>query len=116
MVSCNKNLDQDTIATIDSIRFQDLTSLFENRCYSCHSEPEYSFYALNLDSYENTMLGSQNGPIVVPFDPENSLLYTKCSGEHIDGDRMPQDNVNFFDNQPDKLQMIYDWILQGCLE
>ena len=51
----NQNLDQDTIATIDSIRFQDLTSLFENRCYSCHSEPEYSFYALNLDSYENTM-------------------------------------------------------------
>ena len=62
------------------------------------------------------MLGSQNGPIVVPFDPENSLLYTKCSGDHIDGDRMPQDNVNFFDNRPDKLQMIYDWILQGCLE
>tara|TARA_B100000614_G_C14479173_1_gene465955 strand:+ start:433 stop:918 length:486 start_codon:yes stop_codon:yes gene_type:complete len=112
----NQNLDQDTIATIDSIRFQDLTSLFENRCYSCHSEPEYSFYALNLDSYENTMLGSQNGPVVVPFDPENSLLYTKCSGEHVDGDRMPQDNVNFFDNHPDKLQMIYDWILQGCLE
>ena len=36
----NQNLDQDTIATIDTIRFQDLTSLFENRCYSCHSEPE----------------------------------------------------------------------------
>ena len=62
------------------------------------------------------MLGSQNGPIVVPFDPENSVLYNKCSGEHIDGDRMPQDNFIFFDNNPDKLQLIYDWILYGCLE
>ena len=112
-----QNSDQDTlITTNDTVFFQDLTTLFENRCYACHSEPEYSFYALNLDSYENTMLGSQNGPIVVPFDPENSLLYTKCSGEHIDGDRMPQDNLNFFDNKPDKLKLIYDWILYGCLE
>ena len=112
-----QNSDQDTlITTNDTVFFQDLTTLFENRCYACHSEPEYSFYALNLDSYENTMLGSQNGPIVVPFDPENSLLYTKCSGEHIDGDRMPQDNFNFFDNKPDKLKLIYDWILYGCLE
>jgi cytochrome c1 len=112
----SQNSDQDTLITNDTVLFQDLTTLFENRCYACHSEKEYSFYALNLDSYENTMLGSQNGPIVIPFDPENSVLYTKCSGEHTDGDRMPQDNLNFFDNHPDKLQLIYDWILYGCLE
>ena len=120
-VSCEDNeelaeKDQDPIANVDTVRFGDLTTLFENRCYACHSEKEYSFYALNLDSYENTMLGSQNGPIVIPFDPENSVLYTKCSGEHTDGDRMPQDNLNFFDSHPDKLQLIYDWILYGCLE
>lgn len=113
----NLNSDQDTLTNPrDTVLFQDLTTLFENRCYACHSEKEYSFYALNLDSYENTMLGSQNGPIVIPFDPENSVLYNKCSGEHIDGDRMPQDNFKFFDDNPDKLQLIYDWILYGCLE
>ena len=112
----SQNSDQDTLITNDTVLFQDLTTLFENRCYACHSEKEYSFYALNLDSYENTMLGSQNGPIVIPFDPENSVLYNKCSGEHIDGDRMPQDNFKFFDDNPDKLQLIYDWILYGCLE
>ena len=71
----NSDQDQDTIAVVDTVRFGDLTTLFENRCYHCHSEPEYSFYALNLDTYENTMLGSQHGPIVVPFEPEQSLLY-----------------------------------------
>ena len=112
----NSDQDQDTIAVVDTVRFGDLTTLFENRCYHCHSEPEYSFYALNLDTYENTMLGSQHGPIVVPFEPEQSLLYTKCSGEHTEGERMPQDDLNFFDNKPEKLQLIYDWIHYGCLE
>ena len=112
----NSDQDQDTIAIVDTVRFGDLTTLFENRCYHCHSEPEYSFYALNLDTYENTMLGSQHGPIVVPFEPEQSLLYTKCSGEHTEGERMPQDDLNFFDDKPEKLQLIYDWIHFGCLE
>ncbi len=112
----NSDQDQDTIAVVDTVRFGDLTTLFENRCYHCHSEPEYSFYALNLDTYENTMLGSQHGPIVVPFEPEQSLLYTKCSGEHTEGERMPQDDLSFFDDKPEKLQLIYDWIHFGCLE
>ena len=123
IISCEDNekiansaQDQDTIAVVDTVRFGDLTTLFENRCYHCHSEPEYSFYALNLDTYENTMLGSQHGPIVVPFEPEQSLLYTKCSGEHTEGERMPQDDLNFFDDKPEKLQLIYDWIHFGCLE
>ena len=90
-VSCEDNeelaeKDQDTIATTDTVRFQDLNTLFQNRCYQCHSEQEYSFYALNLDTYENTMLGSQNGSVVVPFEPEQSLLFTKCSGEHTEGE------------------------------
>ena len=62
------------------------------------------------------MLCSQHGPIVVPFEPEQSLLYTKCSGAHTEGERMPQDNLNFFDDKPEKLQLIYDWIHFGCLE
>ena len=121
VVSCEDNeeitkKDQDTIATIDTVRFQDLTTLFENRCYHCHSEQEYSFYALNLDTYENTMLGSQNGSVVVPFEPEQSLLYTKCSGEHTEGERMPQDDTTYLDIHPEKLQLIFDWIYFGCLE
>ena len=120
-VSCEDNeelaeKDQDTIATTDTVRFQDLNTLFQNRCYQCHSEQEYSFYALNLDTYENTMLGSQNGSVVVPFEPEQSLLYNKCSGEHTEGERMPQDDLNYFDEHPEKLQLIYDWIYFGCLE
>jgi len=108
--------EQDTLVVKDTIRFGDLITLFQNRCYHCHSEPEYSFYALNLDSYENTMYGSQNGAIVIPFEPQQSLLYTKCSGGSIEGERMPQDDTTYFDIHPEKLQLIFDWIYFGCLE
>ena len=107
---------QDTLVVNDTIRFGDLSTLFQNSCYHCHSEQEYSFYALNLDSYENTMSGSQNGLVAVPYKPEQSLLYTKCSGEHSEGERMPQDDIAYFDNHPEKLKLIYDWIYFGCLE
>tara|TARA_Y100000590_G_scaffold452216_1_gene594910 strand:+ start:332 stop:757 length:426 start_codon:yes stop_codon:yes gene_type:complete len=108
--------EEENVFAEDTVRFQDLTTLFENRCYHCHSEQEYSFYALNLDSYENTMLGSQNGSIVTPFEPENSLLYTKCAGTHLEGERMPQDDTTYFNTHTDKLELIYDWIYFGCLE
>ena len=59
-VSCEDNdelaeKDEDPIALADTVRFGDLTPLFENRCYRCHSEPEYRFYALNVDTDENTL-------------------------------------------------------------
>jgi len=107
---------QDTITIKDTITFTALNSLFQNKCYHCHSESQYSFYALNLDSYENTMAGSQNGPVVIPYEPENSLLYKKCSGEYTAGDMMPQDDISYFDNHPEKLQLIFDWIYFGCIE
>ena len=120
-ISCENPIEddsneEDNTVIEDTVRFSDLTTLFENRCYHCHSEPEYSFYALNLDSYENTMLGSIHGPIVTPFEPENSLLYTKSAGIHVSGERMPQDDTTFFNNHPDKLDLIHDWIYFGCLE
>ena len=62
------------------------------------------------------MVGSQNGPVAIPYEPNQSLLYTKCSGEHSEGERMPQDELTYFDEHPDKLQLIYDWIIFGCLE
>ena len=120
--SCQDNLNNDsdslsdTSISIDTIRYSDLERLFTNQCYQCHSEKEYSFYALNLDSYENIMAGSQNGQVVIPNDPINSLLYLKCAGEHSSGDRMPQGSPNYFDNNPDKLQLIHDWINSGCIE
>jgi len=118
-----QNEDEDTVVVLDTIRFTQLTNLFRNQCYQCHSEEGFSFYGLNLDSYENIMVGSENGPVVIPFKPHESLLYVKCTPEFLEnsslitgGDRMPKENESFFDDNPEKLQLIYDWIMGGCLE
>lgn len=116
-----QNEDEDTVVVLDTIRSTQLTNLFRNQCYQCHSEEGFSFYGLNLDSYENIMAGSENGPVVVPFEPYESLLYVKCTPEFLEnpdlisgGDRMPQNNESFFDDNPEKLQLIYNWIMSGC--
>ena len=119
----NRNEDEDTVVVLDTIRFAQLTNLFRNQCFQCHSEEGFSFYGLNLDSYENIMAGSENGPVIVPFEPYESLLYVKCTADFLQnsdlitgGDRMPKSNESFFDDNPEKLQLIYNWIMSGCLE
>ena len=124
--SCEENKiikqNEDTVVTLDTVRFNQLANLFRNQCYQCHSEEGFSFYGLNLDSYENIMAGSENGPVVVPFEPYESLLYVKCTADFLQnsdlitgGDRMPKSNESFFDDNPEKLQLIYNWIIGGCL-
>ena len=114
IISCSEY--QNNIESEDEVRFSDLEGILTNQCYRCHSESQYSFYGLNLDNYENTMAGSIHGSVVVPYNPEESLLYLKCTDAPISGDRMPHDNPNFFVNKPEKLQLLYDWIQDGCLE
>ncbi len=113
----DNNLNQDTV------RFSDLRNLFRNQCYGCHSQTNMSFSGLNLDSYENVMSGNMNGPVTVPFKPLDSPLYTKCTPDFLanpslnnGGSRMPEDNETFFDQYPEKLELIYNWIYFGCLE
>ena len=127
--SCERNTvtepsdNDDTSVITDTIRFADLTNLFENQCYQCHSESSLSFSGLNLDSYESTMAGSMNGPVVTPFKPFESLLYIKCTenfSENLSlnnaGKRMPEDNPDYFEENPEKLKLIFDWIDQGCIK
>ena len=73
IISCSE--DQNNIESEDEVRFSDLEGILTNQCYRCHSESQYSFYGLNLDTYENTMAGSIHGSVVVPYNPEESLLY-----------------------------------------
>ena len=126
--SCENNTptkptSEDPTTVLDTVRFNSLTNLLKNQCYQCHSEEGFSFYGLNLDTYENVMSGSINGPVVIPYEPYQSLLYIKCTPEFLQnsdlstgGVRMPKDNESFFDNNPEKLQLIHDWISDGCIE
>ncbi len=78
--------------------------LFETRCGNCHGQD--GIMELNLLTYETTMEGGPNGPVILPGDPENSILVQKQSG----------DQAHFAQFTPAELELVVEWITAGAPE
>jgi mono/diheme cytochrome c family protein len=52
----------------------DVRPILANNCYSCHGDATSG--GLKLDSREALLKGGQHGPVLVPGDPEKSLIIT----------------------------------------
>jgi hypothetical protein len=64
----------------------DVLPILLEACPSCHGASG----GLSLFTYDQLMSGSSaNGPVVVPGDPEQSILWQKLVGQPTFGDRMP---------------------------
>ena len=74
------------------------------RCGGCHGAS--GIQGLDVTSYASLMAGGQNGAVIVPGDPQNSLLVQKQSGEQ----------PHFAQLSPQELQMVIDWINAGAPE
>ena len=60
-----------------------------NRCYQCHSAGKKIKGGLRLDHREGVVRGGDSGPVIVPGNPEKSLLITAI--RHTDDDlKMPK--------------------------
>ena len=60
--------------------------IFRRHCIRCHGPREQSG-GLRLDSYEMVLRGGEQGPSIVPGDPNASLLFQKV--ERRDDPPMP---------------------------
>ena len=78
--------------------------LFQARCGACHGAN--GIQGLDLTAYQTAMQGSQNGPVIVSGDPEQSLLVQKQSGSQ----------PHFGQLTPEQLQLVIDWIKAGAPE
>jgi nitrate/TMAO reductase-like tetraheme cytochrome c subunit len=78
--------------------------LLQARCGSCHGEG--GIKGLNVTTYEALMKGSEIGAVVVPNDPDGSLLVQKQSG----------DQPHFGQLSPDELELLITWINAGAPE
>jgi hypothetical protein len=78
--------------------------LFQSRCGSCHGENGIG--GLNLTTYQTTMEGGVNGPVIIPNDANGSLLVQKQSGEQ----------PHFGQLTPEELSLVIDWINAGAPE
>ena len=76
----------------------------------CHTNGGGYQNGLDLSSYDNLMSGtSDNGPVVIPLDHANSLLWQK-----VNSGAMPQGNNP--DLSGDEVNLIASWIDEGALE
>ena len=76
-----------TLTAADKVTFEDdILPIFRNKCLNCHNQ-EKMRADLDLSTYEATMLGSGNGPVLAGGDPGESLLYKVVA--HLEKPTMP---------------------------
>lgn len=85
-------------------------AIFNDRCIMCHSAAAAE-RGLRLDSYEGVIAGSENGPVIIPGDPQSSELVRRLNGSS--SPRMP------FLSRPladETIALIERWIASGTPE
>lgn len=85
---------------------EDISPLFERACAACHNAAA-RIMGLQTTTYPTLMAGSNNGPVVIPGDPENSKLWAMVSMG-----KMPLTGPL----PPAERQLVYNWILAGAAE
>ena len=95
-----------TSAVTSSISFQrDVLPIFTQICVKCHGG-EKTNKSLVLKTYDDVMQGSENGPVVLPGNPGNSVLV-----DMIVQGKMPKNGPKLL---PRQIQTIIDWIKAGA--
>ena len=85
---------------------RDVQPILESRCAKCHMG-DFVSEGLDMNTYETLLAGSQNGPVIVPGDANDSLLIEKV----VEGD-MPKRGPRL---TPLQIQTLKDWINAGAL-
>jgi nitrate/TMAO reductase-like tetraheme cytochrome c subunit len=87
-----------------SATFEKISAIFTEKCSSCHGSN--GMKGLDLTSYTSVMKGSQDGPVVIAGDPDNSLLVKVQSAA----------DPHFGQASADELALVKSWILAGAKE
>jgi mono/diheme cytochrome c family protein len=83
-------------------------AIFTAHCAGCHGENGKG--GINLTSYDATMKGGAEGPVVVAGDPENSVLVQALRGSH-GKKQMPMKQAPLDEKD---IKTIEDWIKAGA--
>ncbi len=86
---------------------KDVMPILKEKCIICHG----SLGGWDASRYDTLMNSGDNAPVVIPGDPDNSLLALKILGEQTEGTVMPPPGRM----SDDDIQVILDWIKNGAL-
>ncbi len=84
----------------------DVQPIFKTKCVICHGK----LGGWDSSSYDFVMTSGENAPVVIPGDPENSLLVQKLEGTQAEGAIMPPTGKL----SDADIQKIIDWIASGA--
>jgi hypothetical protein len=87
----------------------DLVPIFQVDCLRCHGAGMAG--GLDLLTHQGLMQGGQSGAVVVPFDPDNSLIISRLDGTVAP--QMPRDGPPYL-TQPE-IDRVAQWIREGAL-
>lgn len=76
--------------------------LLELRCAACHGEG--GIQGLDVTTYDSLLTGGNSGEVVLPSDPDASLIVLKLTG----------DQPHFAELSDEELQLLIDWIAEGA--
>jgi len=96
-------------APIGPVSFtQDVLPLFDANCKQCHG----SLGGWSGETYDDVINSGKNKPVVMPGNPEESLLAQKLLGTHTQGNIMPPGG-----KLPDaEIRIVIEWIRSGALD
>lgn len=98
------------LAAADS--HHDVYPILLRRCIVCHGRHRQEAQ-LDLRTLDSAMKGGQSGPVIVPGDPEKSLLIQKIrSGAMPPHDRLVEVSIKLV--EPREMEVLTDWIRSGA--
>jgi hypothetical protein len=95
----------------DSFYAQHIHPIFDANCVVCHGTQKVKGH-LRLDTYDRAMRGGEDGAVIIPGNPERSILLQRIT--------LPPDHKKFMPSEgkpplkPEEIAWIRAWILQGA--
>ena len=95
----------------DSFYARHIHPIFDANCVVCHGAQKVKGN-LRLDTYDRAMRGGEDGAVIIPGNPERSILWQRIT--------LPPDHKKFMPSEgkpplkPEQIAWIRAWILQGA--
>jgi hypothetical protein len=99
------------VPVADSFYARRIHPILDARCVGCHGESKTQG-GLHLDSYEALMRGGKDGVVIVPGNPEKSMLIVRVSLPSTDKRFMPAEGRPPL--KPEEIAVLKAWIRQGA--
>jgi Planctomycete cytochrome C len=100
-----------TFAFPGSFYARHIYPVLDANCVVCHGD-EKSKGGLRLDTYEHLMRGGEDGPVIVPGQPEKSILFKRITLPTDHEKSMPAEGRPPL--KPEEIVWIKAWIQQGA--